>query len=104
MLDRLWDVAPPGTWLVLSVAATLLLAAFILLSHTLVRSKAYGDAFDGLAAPGRLEWTLRVGAACLLGGVALWGLELGWPIGLLIALTAGAVAGLGLEVVALTKR
>jgi hypothetical protein len=76
----------------------------VLLSHALVRSKAYGDSWGGLTSPGRLEWTLRVGAACLFAGVALWMIELdapSWAV-ILTGVAAGAVATL--EAVALTRR
>ena len=99
-MQKLWNVAPPGTWAILGLAAILLLAAFVLLSHTLLRRKAHGDSYDGITAHGRLEWTLRVGFACLLGGVALWAVELNAPLSVVLALAAGAVVAAALEVTA----
>lgn len=100
MLEKLWDVAPPGTWAILSLAAILLLGGFVLLSHTLVRHKAYGDAFTGLTHPGRLAWTLRLGAACVLAGAALWAVALAAPWWVTAGLGALAALGVGLEAVA----
>ena len=103
-MQMLWDVAPPTTWAILSMAAILLLAGFVLLSHTLVRGKAHGDAFHGLTRPGRLEWTLRVGAGCLLAGFALWAWELSAPVWVLAVLGAGALASFALEAAAAARR
>lgn len=99
-MQRFWEVAPPETWALLSVAATFLLAGFLLLSHTLVRSKAHGDGLTGVLHPGRLEWTLRVGAACLAFGTMLWGLVWGWPTWTLVALAAAGALLLALEAAA----
>ena len=104
MLEPLWDVAPPWTWAILTLASTFLLAGFVLLSHTLVRSKAYGDDFSGLTHPGRLEWTVRLGVATLALGFGLWAFELSAPLWVLVSLGVVAAAALGLEAVALTKR
>lgn len=99
----LWDVAPPLTWAILSASALLLLLGFVLLSHTMMRHQAYGDRFDGVMAPGRLESTVRWGTASLLAGLGLWGLELGAPGLLLMALALGAAVALGLESVAVLR-
>lgn len=103
-MQKLWQVAPPSTWLVLGLAATFLLAGFVLLSHSLVRHKAHGDTYTGLVHPGRLEWTVRTGAACLLAGFALWALQLGAPVWVTGGLAALGAAGFALEGVALTRR
>lgn len=100
MLQALWDVAPPSTWAILGLSATLLLSGFILLSHALVRAKAYGDRYGGAVAPGRLEWTLRIGAACVLGGAALWAVELAAPMWVLVVLAVLTGLAVGLELVA----
>lgn len=71
-MDRLWEVAPPGIWAFLGLASVFLMTGFVLLSHTLVRRKAYGDGWNGLLARGLLETTVRVGVASLLAGGALW--------------------------------
>lgn len=99
-MQRLWDVAPPETWLILAAASALLLTGFVLLSHTLVRSKAYGDRFRGVTHRGRLEWTLRLGIAAVAAGAVLWGVEWGWPAWLLVALSAIAAVAASLEGVA----
>lgn len=103
-MGRLWEVAPPATWGILTVAATLLLAGFVLLSHSLVRRKAHGDRYTGIAYPGRLEWTFRVGAGCLLLGLALWAVELAAPVWVVAALGGLAAVAFGLEAVAFTRR
>ena len=103
-MQELWRVATPATWLVLGLSATFLLAGFVLLSHSLVRRKAYGDTFGGPVQPGRLEWTLRTGAGCLLLGFALWALELASPVWVTGALAALGLAAFALEGVALTRR
>jgi hypothetical protein len=99
-MGKIFDVAPPLTWLVLLAAATFLLAGFVLLSHSLVRRQAHGDELSGPLHPGRLEWTFRGGTGCLLTGGALWAWELaapGWALGVLIA---GAAVAFGLEATA----
>lgn len=103
-MQRFWDVAPLETWLILSAASVLLMAGFVLLSHTRVRSKAHGDSYGGLTHPGRLEWTLRVGAACLLAGLAVWAADLAAPPWLTAALALLAVVALGLQAVATLGR
>lgn len=103
-MQMFWEVAPPSTWAILSVSATFLLAGFVLLSHTLVRSKAHGDVYAGIVHPGRLEWTVRVGAGCLFVGFGLWAWELAAPVWVLIVLALGAVAAFGLEALALLRR
>lgn len=99
-MDMLWDVAPPLTWAILSISSLLFLLGFVLLSHTLVRHNAYGDEYGGLLHPGRLEWTARVGTGCLLVGLALWGVELGWGVWPLAGLGLLAVVAFGLELAA----
>jgi hypothetical protein len=103
-MGGLWEVAPPMTWAILTVAASLFLAGFILLSHSLVRTKAHGDRLDGVTQPGRLGWTLRVGSACLLAGSALWAVELRAPLPVVVGLAVLSAGGLGLEAVALARR
>lgn len=102
-MQKFWDVAPPATWGILTLAAVFLLAGFVLLSHTLVRSKACGDAYGGVTARGRLESTVRGGAGCLLAGGALWAIELGASVLLTAALGAGALAAFALELFARTR-
>lgn len=104
MLQKLSEVASPATWAILSVASVFLLAGFVLLSHSLVRSKAHGDEYTGVAQPGRLEWTLRVGTGCVLAGLALWGWEWGWPGPVMIALLALTGGAFGLEAVARARQ
>ena len=99
-MQKLWNVAPPITWAILGLAATLLLVAFVLLSHTLVRGKAHGDTYGGITSPGRLEWTLRIGVACLLAGLALWAVELDAPVAVIAGCAAGAAVAASLELVA----
>ena len=103
MLQPLWDVAPPATWAVLALASVFLLIGFVLLSHTLLRKQAYGDTFGGVTRAGRLEWTVRVGAACLALGGGLWAYQLSAPTVVLVALGTMAVVALGLEAVARGK-
>lgn len=99
-MQRFWEVAPPETWLILGASSILLLAGFVLLSHTLVRENAHGDRYEGLTHRGRLEWTLRVGGGCLLTGLVLWGIELEAPPSLLVGLGALALLAFSLEAVA----
>jgi hypothetical protein len=96
MLEKLWDVAPPATWGILSLASVFLLTGFVLLSHSLVRSKAHGDDFSGLLRSGRLETTIRTGLGCLLAGSALWAYELAAPMWVLV--TLGGLAALAFTV------
>jgi hypothetical protein len=96
-MQMFWEIAPPETWALLGAASTLLLAGFVLLSHSLVRSKSYGDEITGVLAQGRLEWTLRVGVGCLAFGAALWGVVWGWPTGALVVVAAVGAAAVGLE-------
>lgn len=103
-MQRFWEVAPPETWLILSASSVLLMAGFVLLSHTLVRSKAYGDHFSGLTHPGRLEWTLRVGAACTLAGLALWAVDLSAPAWVTVGLVGLAGVAVALQAIALVRR
>ncbi len=100
MMQRFWDVASPMTWAILTASSILLLAAFVLLSHTLVRIKAHGDSYGGLTHPGRLEWTLRLGTGALLAGLALWALELSAPVWLTAGLTILALVAFGLQILA----
>lgn len=81
-MDPLWEVAPPAIWALLGLASVFLMAGFVLLSHTLVRMKAYGDDWNGLLARGLLETTVRVGVASLLAGGALWaaGMDAAAPV------------------------
>jgi hypothetical protein len=99
-MDMLWDVAPPLTWAILTITSLFFLLGFVLLSHTLVRHQAYGDRYNGLLSPGRLEWSARVGTGCLLAGLALWGVELGWGVWPLAGLVLLAGLAFGLEVAA----
>lgn len=103
MLQRFWDVAPPMTWATLTTSSILLLTAFLLLSHALVRSKAYGDRYHGLTHAGRLERTLRLGTGTLLAGLALWTFELSAPVWLTTGLALLAAVGFGLQVVATVR-
>lgn len=103
-MQKLWDVAPPMTWGILTLASIFLLSGFVLLSHTLVRSKAYGDGFGGLLHPGRFEWTLRVGAGSLLAGFGLWAWELEAPVWVVAGLGVLAGVAFGLEAVAAARR
>lgn len=103
-MSGLWEVAPPTTWAILTLAASLVLVGFVLLSHSIVRAKAHGDRWGGLIRPGRLEWTLRVGGACLLAGSALWAIELAAPFPVVIGLAVLSAGGFGLEAVALRRR
>lgn len=96
-MQRFWEVAPPATWLLLTVSSVLLMAGFVLLSHARVRNKAFGDRYGGLTHPGPLEWPLRVGTACLLAGLALWAVELSAPLWLTAGLVAVAGAALALQ-------
>lgn len=91
-MDALWAVAPPTTWGLLTLSSAFLMAGFVLLSHTLVRAKAYGDAWHGLRARGRLEATVRLGVASLLAGGALWAPTLDAPPSVGWVLAGGAVA------------
>ena len=75
-MQRLWEIAPPMTWALLATASVCLLGAFVLLSHSLVRRKAYGDSWSGWRSSGRLEWTVRGGVGLLVAGLALWVLTL----------------------------
>ncbi|MFW5952485.1 MAG: hypothetical protein ACOCVZ_10260 [Gemmatimonadota bacterium] len=99
-MQAIWDVAPPLTWAILSVAALFLLAGFILLSHSIVRSKAYGDDWSGTVHPGRLEWTIRTGTGCLAVGAGLWAYELAAPVWVLAATGAVAAVAFGIEAAA----
>lgn len=102
-MGGLFDVAPPLTWAILGTASAFFLAGFVLLSHTLVRHKAYGDAYSGLLHRGRLETTLRTGLGCVLAGGALWGWELSAPAWVLGGLAALAAAAFAVEAVALAR-
>lgn len=51
-MDALWDVAPPGTWALLTVASICILCGVLLLSHTLVRRNAHGEEWGGWTARG----------------------------------------------------
>ena len=102
-MQKLWEIAPPLTWGLLALSSVCLLAAFILLSHTLVRRKAYGDRWGGWLAPGRLERTVRVGLALLLAGGLLWAVELNAWSWLLAGLAAGTVAFGVLQAVAMGR-
>lgn len=99
-MERLWEVAPPLTWAILTVSSLFYLTGFVLLSHSLVRHKGFGDRYGGLLSPGRLEWAARTGTACLLIGTALWGVELGWPPWALVGLGVLAAVALGLQLAA----
>ena len=99
-MQAFWDIATPLTWGLLTISGLLLLTGFILLSHTLVRSKAYGDGYSGLLAPGRLEWTVRGGMASLLAGFGLWAYVLDAPVWTLALLGGAAVVAAGMEVAA----
>lgn len=103
MMQRFWDVAPPMTWAILTASSILLLAGFVLLSHTLVRSKAHGDSYHGVTHSGRLEWTLRLGTGALLAGLALWAFELSAPLWLTAGLGILAAAAFGLQVAAASR-
>lgn len=78
-MQRFWEIAPPTTWGLLILASSCMLAAFVLLSHGLLRKKACGDRWEGSTTPGRLAWSVRTGVALLLVGAALWSLTLGAP-------------------------
>lgn len=99
-MQRFWEVAPPMTWGMLTIASVLLMVGFVLLSHTLVRAKAYGDSYSGLLGRGRFEWTLRLGVASLLGGSAFSAYELGSPPAITGLLAVLAAAAVGLQAVA----
>jgi hypothetical protein len=88
MLQKLWEVAPPLTWGILTSASAFLLTGFVLLSHALVRHKAYEDRYSGLLRRGRLESTLRTGIGFVLAGGALWAYALSAPGWVLVALVA----------------
>ena len=102
-MQRFWDVASPMTWVILSLASVFLLAGFTLLSHTLVRSKAYGDRYRGLLHPGAMEWTVRLGIASLALGGALTAYELSAPVWLTLAAGAMAVALITMQGVAMVR-
>lgn len=99
-MDAITQVAPLATWARVSASAVLLLAAFTLLSHVLVHVQAHGRGWGGPAGTGPVERLVRLGSALLLTGVLLWGWDLGWSVGVLGALGAGAAAALALEAVA----
>lgn len=100
MMQRFWDVASPMTWAILTASSILLLAAFVLLSHTLVRSKGHGDSYHRVTHPARLESTLRLGTGALMAGLALWAFELSAPMWLTAGLTLLALVAFGLQILA----
>lgn len=92
-MDRFWEIASPATWALTILASACLLLGFVLLSHSLVRQKAYGDEWHGWLATGRLEWTVRTGTALLFAGFGLWSITLGAPWWVIAPLGLGALAG-----------
>ena len=102
-MQPLWDIAPPGTWALLALASICLLVAFILLSHSIVRRKAYDDEWGGWLSRGRLEATVRLGAALLLAGALLWAITLDAPQALLWTLGAGTLLFGGLQGAAMLR-
>lgn len=102
-MDALWDVAPPGTWALLTAASICLLLGFILLSHTLVRRNAHGEEWRGWTARGTLEWTVRAGVALLLAGVLLWAITLDAPGWALAALGGATAVSAGLQGYAMAR-
>ena len=94
MIRRMLSIAPAHVWILVSCAALLLLSAFVVLSHAMMRFKAYESEFNGPLAFGSVETLLRSGVALLAAGLLLWGLALGWPIVLLLGL--GLLAALTL--------
>lgn len=87
----------------MSAAAVLLLTAFTVLSHVVVHVQAYGTPWRGLAARGTAERLARVGVVLLLGGILLWGWDLGWSGWVLGGLGLAAATALALEGVATAR-
>lgn len=102
-MERFWEIAPPTTWALLALASVCLLGGFLLLSHSLVRSKAKGDEWGGWVARGRLEATIRLGLALLLAGGLLWAVTLSAPAAVLWGLGAGAALFGGLEAAVIAR-
>ena len=102
-MDRFWEIAAPATWGLLTLASTLLLAGFVLLSHTLVRSKAYGDGWGGWLSRGWLEATVRVGIALLVAGSVPWAITLDAPPWVPWLLAAAAAVPSALQGVAMMR-
>ncbi len=102
-MQRFWAIAPPMTWAILAAASILLLVGFTLLSHTLLRSKAYGDRYRGLLHRGPMEWTVRLGLAALVLGGALTAYALSAPVWLTLGAAALAVTLIILQGVTMTR-
>lgn len=97
MLSKLSEIAPLTTWGLIVAAALLLLLGFVAYGHARLTKQAYGEEFQGVAAPGMHETMLRWAVACLTAGLLLWGLTLDWPAVVLVALGGASGAALLLE-------
>ena len=99
MIEKLTQIAPLSSWAVLAGATALLVGAFVAYSHAQLSVRAFGETFGGPASPGTLATMGRWTVALLAGGIALFGVLLGWPTLVVVILGAAAAVALGVEAV-----
>lgn len=103
-MQRLFDIAPPVTWIRVLLAALLIVLGVVAYGQTRLRSQGFGEPFRGWTAPDRTSMWARWTVVFTATGLALWGNALGWrPVVLAVPVVA-ALAGLAAEVAVRVRR